>query len=356
MTILAKYELSCASNDYKTKEGSHHLEFQIIITTPELFITSMTVKVAVVQAEPVWYDLQGSVELCKKLIKEAYENGAELVAFSEVFIPGYPVWIWSAPADLDKNISYMKNSLSYDSEEFQSIVDTIKAYPINVVIGLSERDHDSLYIGQCFIDKSGEVLLKRRKMKPTHVERIMWGDAKTSDLISVTKMPFNEGMIEVGALSCWEHMQPLLTQNSAVQHEKIHVGSWPTANGSEEWFTQSKEGFYSLARCYSQQVQAFYLLTCQKISSKLQESIPDINIHPTFQIGDPAAAVFSPDGAKITPDTMDDILYIDLDMDLILKQKHIVDIVGHYSRTDMISLNVNHSNELLMTHSNAVAK
>ena len=88
------------------------------------------VKVAVVNAEPVWYDLQGTVKKVNALIKEAYEKGAELVAFSEVFVPGYAHWIWTNAADLENNIKYHKNSLSYDSPEFLSIIETIKAYPI----------------------------------------------------------------------------------------------------------------------------------------------------------------------------------------------------------------------------------
>jgi predicted amidohydrolase len=42
---------------------------------------------------------------------------------------------------------------------------------IAVVLGFSENEHNSLYIAQCVIDKMGEVVMKRRKMKPTHMER-----------------------------------------------------------------------------------------------------------------------------------------------------------------------------------------
>lgn len=49
-----------------------------------------TVKIAAIQAEPAWNDLQGGVEKSIKLINEAASNGANVVGFPEVFIPGYP--------------------------------------------------------------------------------------------------------------------------------------------------------------------------------------------------------------------------------------------------------------------------
>jgi nitrilase len=55
---------------------------------------SAKVKVAVAQLEPEWLDLDASVAKTCKYIAEAAENGAELVAFAEAFIPGYPAWIW----------------------------------------------------------------------------------------------------------------------------------------------------------------------------------------------------------------------------------------------------------------------
>ncbi|TID17861.1 putative nitrilase [Venturia nashicola] len=54
----------------------------------------------------------------------------------------------------------------------------VKKAGIVVVLGYSERDGTSLYIAQSFIDTTGEILHHRRKIKPTHVERSIWGDAR----------------------------------------------------------------------------------------------------------------------------------------------------------------------------------
>jgi hypothetical protein len=56
--------------------------------------TPATVRVAVTQHEPVWLDLDGTVDKTCKIIAEAAEGGAKLVVFPECWVPGYPAWIW----------------------------------------------------------------------------------------------------------------------------------------------------------------------------------------------------------------------------------------------------------------------
>jgi predicted amidohydrolase len=55
------------------------------------------VRIAVTQAEPVWLDLEQTVEKTCTLIADAAANGAQLVTFPECWIPGYPAWVWYLP-------------------------------------------------------------------------------------------------------------------------------------------------------------------------------------------------------------------------------------------------------------------
>lgn len=53
-------------------------------------MSNKTVRLAAIQAEPEWNDLQAGVDKAIRLIEEAGKNGADVLGFPEVFIPGYP--------------------------------------------------------------------------------------------------------------------------------------------------------------------------------------------------------------------------------------------------------------------------
>ncbi|KAI8313462.1 hypothetical protein K4K61_007964 [Colletotrichum sp. SAR11_59] len=137
------------------------------------------VKVAVVQAEPCWFDVEAATVKTCGLINEAGANGAKLVAFPELWIPGYPNFIHAKAAKetMDYNLKYYRNSIDVRSEHMERICMAARNASIMVVVGISERDKGSLYMAQTFIGPDGDVLLPRRKFKPTAQERILFGDA-----------------------------------------------------------------------------------------------------------------------------------------------------------------------------------
>lgn len=83
-------------------------------------------------------------------------------------------------------------------------------------------------------------MLERRKFKPTHMERTIFGDASGDCLNNVVSLP-NIG--NVGALSCWEHIQPLLKYNTFLQKEQVHIAAWPPLDP----FTEGSPGFWSMS-------------------------------------------------------------------------------------------------------------
>lgn len=117
---------------------------------------------------------------------------------------------------------------------------------IAVVLGYSERDGSSIYIGQCYIGSDGEIKRKRRKIKPTHMERTVFGEGGGESLLNVVE----DGDIgRVGMLCCWEHSQPLLKFHTHSQGEQIHVAAWPAQLPHEEgkglWSTANEGAFIS---------------------------------------------------------------------------------------------------------------
>ncbi|KAL2848587.1 carbon-nitrogen hydrolase [Aspergillus pseudoustus] len=307
-------------------------------------MTTSKVRVAVTQTEPVWLDLDATVTKTCTLIAEAASNKAQLITFPECWIPGYPAWIWDRPVDPPLHTLYMQNSLKTSSPEMSRICAAAKEHNIIVVLGFSENIHNSLYISQAIISNTGEILTLRKKIKATHMERTIFGDAYADCLDSVVDTPVGR----VGALSCWEHIQPLLKYHTYAQREAIHVAAWPPLfefGGEEDQglYSMTKEGTIALSRTYAIESQSFVLHTTAVISQagvdKMRTATGVIMNKP----GGGCSAIFGPDGrllSKPIPPTEEGIIYADLDLQYICKAKAFVDVVGHYSRPDLLWLGV----------------
>ncbi|OWZ09322.1 Aliphatic nitrilase [Phytophthora megakarya] len=300
------------------------------------------IRVAAVQAEPEWFDIHASVKKTCKLIAEAASGGAQLVAFSECFIPGYPAWIWTRALDPELTVKYINNSLKVDSAEMETIRAAAAKHNISVVLGFSENDHNSLYISQVTISgATGEILMKRRKLKPSHVERAMFGDASGSSLMNVVDLPIGK----VGALNCWEHDQPLLKYHTFVNHEEIHVGSWPAVvsfvDGSGGHWGMTREGITCAAQQYAVEGGCFVIQSTELTTQRGVDLMTTQNGLIYRAPGGGSSAIYGPDGRRLTkplPETEEGLIYADLDKQAIVGVRMLMDTCGHYSRPDMLWL------------------
>lgn len=139
-------------------------------------------------------------------------------------------------------MKYIQNSLAVDSDEMRTIQECAAKNGIVVSLGFSENDHNSLYIAQALIDSDGKLLMTRRKLKATHMERTIFGDASGNSLLNVAETKLGR---RVGTLACWEHCQPLLKYHTMHQREEIHCSAWPPIvphQGGPDLWSLSKEG------------------------------------------------------------------------------------------------------------------
>ena len=118
-------------------------------------------RVAAVQAAPVFLDLDGTIDKTIDLMAEAAGQGVKLIAFPETWVPGYPWWIWlDSPAwGMQFVQRYHDNSLVVGSAEFDRIKDAARKHRIWVSLGYSEKAAGSLYIAQALIDDQGHTCL-----------------------------------------------------------------------------------------------------------------------------------------------------------------------------------------------------
>lgn len=298
-------------------------------------------RAAAVQAAPVFLDLDASIDKAIGLIREAAAGGAKLVAFPETWLPGYPWFIWlDSPAWGMQFIQrYHDNSLVFGSPQAERLVRAAKDNAIMVVMGLSERAGGSLYMGQWIIDAQGRTVATRRKLKPTHVERTVFGEGDGSDLsVHATELG------RVGALCCWEHLQPLSKYAMYAQNEQVHVAAWPS-------FSLYRGGAHALgaevnnaaSRIYAVEGQCFVLAPCATVSADMVETLcgNDATKRQLLLEGGGFTAIYAPDGqciSEMLPEGQEGIVYADLDLGMISLAKAAADPAGHYARPDVTRL------------------
>jgi len=207
-----------------------------------------------------------------------------------------------------------------------------------VVMGLSERDHGSLYIGQWIIGADGETIATRRKLKPTHVERTVFGDGDGTDL-SVFDTPLGR----VGALSCWEHLQPLSKYALYAQHEEVHVASWPSfALYRGAAHALGAEVNNAASQIYAVEGQCFVVAPCAVITPDVIETLCTDDMKKRLLVaGGGFARIYGPDGRLLSEplaENVEGIVYADLDLGVIALSKAAADPAGHYARPDVTRL------------------
>ncbi|KAJ8081147.1 hypothetical protein PM082_017990 [Marasmius tenuissimus] len=307
-------------------------------------------KVAAVQAEPAWFDLDGGVDKVIALAKEASSNGAQLIGLPEAFIPGYPMRTWSGAFDPVFFTKYLKSCLSVKSPQYQKLLKGIKEANIWAVVGFVERDGESMYCAQSIINPFGEVVLHRRKLKATGHERTFWGDGPADSLKTSVKGP--EGAI-IGCFNCWEHLQPLLRFHHYAQGVQIHVASWPFADPVATGYPPQLTGYPSqfssdfqvtATKYMAMEGPLFVISSTQVIKPENAALCGTLGTPFDAKEGGGFAAIYGPDGRDLVqtlPAMEEGILYADIDLDDLLTAKLMVDPVGHYSRPDLLSLHIN---------------
>lgn len=297
-------------------------------------------KAAAVQASPVFLDLDKTVDKSIALIEQAAANGASLIAFPETFIPGYPWFIWlDSPAWGMQFIQrYHDNSLVYGSPQADRLAKAARDNNILVVMGHSEKQGGSLYMGQWIVGPDGQSVAMRRKLKPTHVERTVFGEGDGSDL-SV----FETGLGRIGALCCWEHLQPLSKYAMYAQNEQVHIASWPS-------FSLYRGGAYALGpevnnaatQIYAVEGGCFVIAPCATVSEQMIEMLCVDDMKKKLLLaGGGFARIYAPDGQLMhtpLPETEEGLVYADIDLGMIPLAKAAADPAGHYVRPDVTRL------------------
>lgn len=182
------------------------------------------VKAAAVHAAAPFLDLEAGVEQARGFIAEAGANGAQLVAFPETYLPGYPYWVWSHTAKYAAPLfaQLFHNSVELPSAASDAIADAAKRAGVWVVMGMDEKDGGTLYNTLAYYSPQGRLVSRHRKLVPTNAERTVWGRGDSRDVFVI-----DTGFGKLGGLICFEHSMDLSAYALAALGEQIHVAAWP---------------------------------------------------------------------------------------------------------------------------------
>jgi nitrilase len=300
-------------------------------------VDSPIVRASVVQAAPVAFDRERTLEKVSTLTSEAASQGAKLVVFPEAFVSAYPHGLTFGAVvgnrtreGREQYRMYWESAVDVPGPAVERLAEIAAANAVHLVMGVIERDGGTLYCTVLFFAPDGRYLGKHRKLMPTAAERLVWGFGDGSTL-PVFETPLGR----LGAVICWENYMPLLRM--AMYAKGIQLYCAPTADGRETWLPTVRlialEG-----RCF--------VLSCNQFCRR--SDFPQIYETP---YGDDPETILSRGGSCIIsplgeilagPDfTGETILTADLDMGEIARGKYDFDVVGHYARPDVFQLRVN---------------
>jgi nitrilase len=303
---------------------------------------SETVKVAVVQASPLFFDLEGSIDKVVRMTKEAASEGAKLVLFPEAYIGGYP---WGlafgtavggrSPAGRRTWERYWASAIDVPGPETQRLGEAAKEAGAYLAVGVIERDSSysrgTLFCTLLYFGPDGTLLGKHRKLKPTAAERLIWGEGDGSTM-PVIPTPFGR----FGGLICWENYMPLARMTMYGKGLDIYLA--PTADARDRW--------QSTLQHISLEGRVFVLGCNQYVTREMYPE--DLEIKEELEAWPEklcrgGSAIYSPQADLLAGPLWDQegILYADLDMGEVPRGKFDFDVTGHYARPDVFHLWVN---------------
>ena len=304
---------------------------------------------AVIQHPPVYLNLKASVEKALRLIDEAAEGGAKVIAFPETWLTGYPLWLDAVPdaALWDHGPAkalfrvYRENAITFPGPELQALREQVRRCEAHVVLSAHERDGGTLYNTQFFLDPAGGYAL-HRKLVPTYTERLVWGRGDGSTL-PVMDADFGR----LSGLICWEHWMPLARAALHAKGETVHVAQWPSVNPLHQLASRhyAFEGgcFVLAAGCVLTRGEVLEGFRSHGAHEPEAERMLE-NIHgdDDLMLMNGGSAIIAPDTTFVAEPVFDRpaIIRGEIDPARIDEARMTLDTDGHYSRPDVFHLTV----------------
>ncbi|MBC2642626.1 MULTISPECIES: carbon-nitrogen hydrolase family protein [unclassified Rhodococcus (in: high G+C Gram-positive bacteria)] len=300
---------------------------------------------AAVQASPVYLDPAATVDKAVGLIHEAAAAGAALIAFPEVFVPGYPYWNWTMnPVKGGEWFERLyKAAIDIPGPHLDTLRAAAAATKTTVVIGVNERGRHSLgvlYNSVVTIGPDGSVIAVHRKLVPTWAEKLTWtnGDGSTLRVHQTEVGP-------LGVLACGENTNTLARFALLAQGELVHVANYISLPVAPKDYDMA-DAIAIRTAAHAFEGKLFSVVSCSTVSQEIIDLVAGDDEEAAQMLRRERSAlsgIFGPDGRPVSEPLVDKegIVYGEIDLSRCIAPKQMHDIIGHYNRFDIFSLNVN---------------
>ncbi|MCP3987402.1 MAG: aliphatic nitrilase [bacterium] len=292
-------------------------------------------RVAAVQMSPVLFDRDATTEKVVRTIERCGREGVRLAVFPETIIPTYPYFAMvEPPLGIAGLVERLRDgAVDVPGSVTEAVGDAARQAEVVVVLGVNERDGGTLYNTQLVFDADGTLLGKRRKIMPTHHERMIWGRGDGSGLVA-----FDTAVGRLGALICWEHFMPLARYAMMAEREEIHCSHFPGSLLGASMAAQIDAAI----RHHAVESGAFVVNATGWLSDAQRMEIASDSGLAELLRGGLGTAVVSPRGEYLAGPLGEgeDLAIAEIDLAVIGQQKGLLDTVGHYARPDILQLRV----------------
>jgi nitrilase len=292
---------------------------------------------AVVQAAPVPFERERTLEKLADLAADAARRGARLAVFPEAFVSAYPKGLdFGARVGMRTREGredfrrYFDSAVDVPGPAVDALARVARENRLHLVVGVIEREIGTLYCTVLFFAPDGRYLGKHRKLMPTAMERLVWGFGDGSTL-PVFETPLGR----LGAVICWENYMPLL--RTAMYAKNIQLWCAPTADGRKTWIPTMQHVALE-GRCF--------VFSCNQFTRRRDFSADYRAVQgddPDTVISEGGSCIVSPLGELLAGPNYDGecVLTAEVDPAEITRGKYDFDVVGHYARPDVFRLVVN---------------
>lgn len=295
-------------------------------------MTATTVAALQIGASPEGKD--ATLERILAFEAEISASGATLVVMPEALLGGYPKGEifgtrlgYRLPEGRDAYARYYQNAIDVPGPETDALAALSQRTGASLVIGVIERAGSTLYCTALYFDPATGLAAKHRKLMPTGTERLIWGQGDGSTL------PVLETAAgRIGGAICWENHMPLL--RTAMYAKGVQIWCAPTVDERDIWQCSMRHIAHE-GRC-------FVISACQVQPSPAELGLDVPGWDPQRPLINGGSLIVGPLGDVLAGPLhgQTGLLTASIDVDELVRARYDFDVVGHYARPDVFTLEV----------------